>query len=504
MTRRTLLVALLLLLPGAVQTSLGQVPEIRGAAAVPAAAGIESALGGLTGRLSQRLERLAASGSFTGELLVTAQEGIRLSQTFGGQSPGDIYAVGSVTKSLTAVAMLLLAQRGQLDLGDPLARFFPEVEPSRLQKDGRQVTLDHLLSHTSGLDGLRLLPTWASDRPDAAVARMLASAHLGAVPGVRRQYSNEGYVLLGEVIRRTTGESYEAYVRKAICGPLGLGDTGIVIEPRKRSRLAPGMVASAWSLHPSLSLFPYRLEKGYAWPGESAGGMRSTVTDLDHFLRGALAGPLLAPSWREQLRVGALPDRPRFGRGFINTRVDELLGDITWHNGELSPLGFQSFAGMFLDRSVVVVVLANVDSSAGDLTDIVLAALQGEAAPPLARLTADRLFNSSRVLYLGPVAAAAVLLIVAVRSLRLLRRFSERVTAAASVLAFVAVGLMEERTPVFAGGLVLAGALSGWLLLRPPRSPLELGSPRTLASLLAGLIALFVCGCAVVIRGLLA
>ncbi|WP_292000401.1 serine hydrolase [Caldivirga sp.] len=149
-------------------------------------------------------------------------------------TPRTTYGIGSITKSFTALAVLKLAEEGKLSLQDPVERYVP----LRLRPMGEPVLIHHLLTHSSGIPALGyaeafingvlgLEETWLPlATPDDVIAFMRESEDWAiAKPGERFFYLNEGYVLLGYIIRKVTGLPYEDYVSKLILKPLGMSRT---------------------------------------------------------------------------------------------------------------------------------------------------------------------------------------------------------------------------------------------------------------------------------------
>lgn len=150
-------------------------------------------------------------------------------------TPDTLYGIGSVTKSFTALAVLKLAEEGNLSLDDPVARYLPF--PYRPK--GQTVRLHHLLSHTAGLPALaygeaiirhangiggKYLPIGGPK--DILTFMDGAEAWEEAAPGERWFYFNEGYAILGLIIEQVSGKPYAEYLREVILAPLGMHRSG--------------------------------------------------------------------------------------------------------------------------------------------------------------------------------------------------------------------------------------------------------------------------------------
>lgn len=195
-------------------------------------------------------------------------------------TPGTIYRIASLTKQFTAAAVLHLADAGRLSLDDPLERWVPEFSTG-----GQRVLLKHLLNHTSGIPNYYGFPGWQEIRPRrmghdearSAMRDLVADEPFDFEPGAGHRYSNTGYDLLGDVVERASGMTYEEYVRSRITGPLGLENvTACPREKIVRGRARGydhrdgdhegGELVNAFRISPSI-LF-------------SSGGLCSTVGDL--------------------------------------------------------------------------------------------------------------------------------------------------------------------------------------------------------------------------------
>src|SRR5690242_9342169 len=124
--------------------------------------------------------------------------------------PDMVFRLGSITKQFTAVSILMLAEQGKLSLSDDLTKFFPDY-PTR----GRTITVEHLLTHTSGIKSYTSIPAWLSMwRRDMTVAELIdlfKNEPADFEPGTRWSYNNSGYILLGAIIEKVSGLSYEQF-----------------------------------------------------------------------------------------------------------------------------------------------------------------------------------------------------------------------------------------------------------------------------------------------------
>ncbi len=209
-----------------------------------------------------------------------------------------VYLWFSMTKLVTATAVLQLADRGQLDLDSPVVSLVPEF-PER--DGGSRVTSRHLLSHSAGL--ANPIPVgWVrpADAPaedlDAFTARLLKKhARLRAEPGSRASYSNLGYLVLGGVIQAASGAPYVEYVRAQLLEPLGMTTTDFVYRADMAPRAATGyhprfnVSTPLLRLMTPAGIFDHRVGKFWALSrfcvqGAPYGGLIGTVSDAARFL----------------------------------------------------------------------------------------------------------------------------------------------------------------------------------------------------------------------------
>jgi CubicO group peptidase (beta-lactamase class C family) len=248
----------------------------------------------------------------------------------------DLFAIASMTKPFTAVAVALLVEEGRITFDDPVEKHLPEfrdlwtiveetTEPTRrvLEPSPRPITVRDLLAHTSGLEPVKPLdPHWTLGE----VARLLARAPLRFAPGSRWEYSDSGYFVLGRIVEVVTDEPFPAYVQRRILAPLGMQDTTFCLSPEQRTRLAlcyrydPAGGQLVPTLPPASFGDPTDATRG----PNPAGGLFSTAADLaplyqmllkggEHggrrFLRAETVAELLRP------QTGTLPVRPGFAWG---------------------------------------------------------------------------------------------------------------------------------------------------------------------------------------------
>jgi CubicO group peptidase (beta-lactamase class C family) len=158
----------------------------------------------------------ATAGILVGDTCVTAAHGVTNVEHPAPVSPASLFQVGSISKTFTSAAVMVLVQAGKLALDDPVARFLPELGATT-GLDLEAITVERTLSHQSGFDGDHLFV--AREWDDLAALR---DARRLFVPGTGFSYSNAGFSIAGAVVARIVGTTFEAFVRERLLRPLGL------------------------------------------------------------------------------------------------------------------------------------------------------------------------------------------------------------------------------------------------------------------------------------------
>ena len=308
-------------------------------------------------RMEQLIQSRVADRSFMGAVLVARGDQVILSKGFGSanlewnvpNTPGTKFRLGSVTKQFTAAAILLLAERGKLALEDPVRKHWPDAPAA-----WDVITIYHLLTHTSGIPNFTNYPeymqTWkfAPTTSEKAIG-YFRDKPLDFAPGERMNYSNSGYVLLGYIVERVSGQSYPTFVRENIFKPLGMNDSGYDVN----AAILPNRAAGYTSGPKGFANAPY---VDMTIPG-GAGALYSTVEDLLRWTQGLFGGKLLKP---ESLARMTTPNKNNYAFGLT---VSTAGGRKTiQHNGAIE--GFNSHLTYFPDSRVTVAVLANVNGNA--------------------------------------------------------------------------------------------------------------------------------------------
>ena len=287
------------------------------------------------------------------------------------------FAWFSITKVFTATAVMQLAESGRVDLDVPVCRYLPE---SSLSRDGREATVRQLLSHSTGL--ANPIPiTWIhpagepSPDLDSLVDRLVGVApNLEFEPGQKSSYSNLGYLLLGQIIERTSGEHYEDYVKRHLLEPLRAEATGFAWSEGAATgyqrRWSPTGLAARWMLDARFfgeSSDGYWALRPFIVDGPPYGGLQGPVRDLLRLGQMVLAGGkaerghvLGEASLRSMLSPASDSKGRALGVG-LGWHIGREDGhDFAYHLGGGG--GYRSEIRVYPDLGYAVAVLANETS----------------------------------------------------------------------------------------------------------------------------------------------
>lgn len=315
----------------------------------------------------QFLDRLAAADAFSGAVLV-AHHGQPIFTGAYGQANQRYsvlnrtetrFGIASVGKMFTGVAIAQLAERGKLRFDRPVGEYLPGYpEPV-----ASGVTVHHLLTHTSGL-GCIFTPNYQSVMTDVrtidSFLPFVGEEPLAFTPGTGFQYSNAGFILLGAIVERLTGQSYYDYVAGEIFDPAGMTESGFF----ETDEVAPNVAMGYTRLDEAYQFHLGRLRENIyriGARGSSAGGAYSTVGDLFRFTRALLEHRLLSPAMTELVTRGqvemAHTNGERYGYGFISGTA--LGRKVVGHSGGCE--GCSAHVEIYPEQGYTAVVLSNYD-----------------------------------------------------------------------------------------------------------------------------------------------
>ncbi len=306
-------------------------------------------------------------------------------------SPDMVFRVGSVTKEFTAAGVLKLVEAGRLALDDPVEKYLPDFPTG-----GRRVTIEQLLTHTSGIRSYTDMPGWfgarmREDRTPREVEALFDREPFDFEPGKGWHYDNSGYVLLGEILEKVTGKPYADLVTETIFRPLGMNDTRYGSD----APIVPKRVAGYVKTLDGVVNAPFlSMTQPYA-----AGALVSTVDDLARWHRALDSGEILSPeSVRRMWTPVRLPDGTdtRYGFGWIVWTLDGH--PVVEHGGGIN--GFQTANLRLPDERIYVAVLSNCGGCA-DPRALALSAATRLAGRPWAERPAAKASTAALDRYAG-------------------------------------------------------------------------------------------------------
>jgi CubicO group peptidase (beta-lactamase class C family) len=322
-------------------------------------------------RMEQVVQSYVSADRFMGSVLVARGSEIILDKGYGyanlewevPNSPSTKFRLGSITKQFTAASILLLEERGKLSVGDPVKKYMPDA-PAAWDK----ITIYNLLTHTSGIPSFTGFPDYASLEPFPTTPEQLVKRFrdkpLDFQPGEKWSYSNSGYVLLGYLIEKVSGESYERFVQDNIFVPLGMKDSGYdsnsAIIPHRAAGYSPGPNGpeNAGYINMTVPL--------------SAGGLYSTADDLLRWEQGLFGGKLLSSASFQKMTT---PFKNDYACGLgVHTANGRKVIE---HGGGIE--GFNTMLAYYPEDKLGVVVLSNINGpSTGDIASKLAAVAHGE------------------------------------------------------------------------------------------------------------------------------
>jgi CubicO group peptidase (beta-lactamase class C family) len=343
--------------------------------AVPAHTGIV-APGATAAAIDSYINELVAQGQFSGAILVAHNGKVMLSQGYGmadneqqiANTPQTRFRLASLTKPFTAIAVLMLHAEGKLNINDTVCLYIQPCPPA-----WQPVTIRHLLSHTSGIPNYTdffdfELSEMQNTTPDELIGRF-RNLPLNYEPGSMYYYNNSGYVLLGVIIERASGQSYEDFLRANIFEPLNMENTGYDHNVNFIHNQAIGY-STVGIEAPFIDVSTLH----------AAGSLYSTVEDMYRWEQALHDNYLLPRSLREEMftpvhygygygwRIGTLFNRPAMSHpGFIN--------------------GFSNYMVRFPTTETFIIVCSNLEvapaqSMAQHIASLIFQPPEAQTPPP--------------------------------------------------------------------------------------------------------------------------
>ena len=270
--------------------------------------------------------------------------------------PEHVFRIGSVTKQFTSAAIMMLVDEGKLAVTDPITKFLPDY-PTQ----GKVITVEHLLTHTSGIQSYTDMPAWrARWREDLTVPELIdifKNEPMQFAPGARWRYNNSGYILLGAIIEKVSGKAYADFMRERIFAPLGMTHTRYDVTEDVIPQRAAGYAKTGDRIVNAQFL---SMTQPYA-----AGALVSTVDDLATWDAALTAGRVIkAASLARSFTSFALVSGSEtgYGYGWGISRYDGRA--VQAHGGGIP--GFRAHVVRIPSDGVYVAVLSNLAAAEPD------------------------------------------------------------------------------------------------------------------------------------------
>ena len=325
-------------------------------------------------RVDALLAKYHDLGLFNGTVLVADRGEVLLRKGYGfanmewdiANTPDTKFRLGSVTKQFTAALVMQMVDRGEIDLGAPITRYLPDYPADT----GNRITIHHLLNHTSGIVGYTELPAFgASSRTAYAPAKFadefFARLDLLFEPGTKYSYNNSAYFLLGVILEKISGKTYERLLQERILSPLGMQDSGYDSTRPLLSKRAAGYDKRFDGSYVNTSFLDMSLP--YA-----AGSLYSTVDDLYKWDQALYTDKVMSPASKAKMFT---PGLFNYGYGWIIRQQDGVT--TIEHGGGIN--GFNTLLTRNPDSKRVIVLLNNTGGAPLDaMANGVRAVLDGK------------------------------------------------------------------------------------------------------------------------------
>src|SRR4051812_9283014 len=333
--------------------------------------------------LESFIDHFAREHEFAGTILVQENANPKYARSFGLADrafnvPADSttrYRIASITKLFTSVLILQLRDEGKLDLNGSIKKYLPDYSA----EGGDEITIHHLLNHTSGLPQYDNVSSYQEafdngveqyQKPirSEELLKRCCSGKLSDKPGSKFNYNNADYFVLGRIIEQLDGKSYEKALADRLLRPLGLKDTGMLHWDAIVDRLAPTYFFRD-DTKTLVNDMPVYYENWYA-----AAGMYSTVTDLLTFADALYGGRLVRPESLEKLLAPGL-DEYGYGLWSYSFTREGKKYKVAKRPG--SVMGANTVLYRLLDRNSTIIILANtnrtdLDVFAQKIADVVV------------------------------------------------------------------------------------------------------------------------------------
>jgi CubicO group peptidase (beta-lactamase class C family) len=320
-------------------------------------------------KLNELLSAYSKLNEFNGVALVSENGKILLNKGYGyknveAQEPNNeqtIFQIGSITKQFTSTIILKLEEEGKLSTSDKISKYFPDFP------NGNEITVFNLLTHTSGIanytNDVEFMKSEAvKPTTESKILALFKDKKLDFEPNTKYRYSNSGYMLLGYIIQKVTGKSYENVVREYIFGPLQMTHSGFDFVHLNDPNKATGY----FSIDGKNSTISTLVDSSVSF---SAGAIYTTTADLYKWHNGISGNDIVK---RTSIEKAFTPFKNKYGFGW---NIDSLNGKrAVMHGGGI--FGFNANFARIEQDNISIVLLNNVGNpKLSDITKDIFAIL---------------------------------------------------------------------------------------------------------------------------------
>ena len=316
------------------------------------------------GEIKEKLDSIVKGRYKVGLIVGITWRGKRYTFPYGIKSLEDevppdgdtVFEIGSITKTFTAVILAQMYLDGEISLNDPASKYLPSDKVMLPEAERKVITIKHLAVHTSGIPSMpsnagefREIENPFKDYSIEKFYQFLSSCKLEFPPGTRHKYSNSGYGLLGHILARASGKSYERILHEKVFDPLEMKNSSLVLASEQMKNLAAG----------------YDLKKNRKsnWTArevlQGSGFIKSTLNDMFNYLEAAMG--LKSTCLDRAFKLATSPVQEGYPGseiclGWYIERIKNGIKVIS-HSGSTG--GYYAFIGFDLSRTTGVIVLCN-------------------------------------------------------------------------------------------------------------------------------------------------
>ncbi|QHT70879.1 beta-lactamase family protein [Rhodocytophaga rosea] len=254
----------------------------------------------LISKVDEYMQSQVNANQFSGSILMAQQGKVLVSKGYGmadqdkkiTNTSATIFRLGSITKQFTATAIMQLQEKGKLNVQDPICNYFDNCPQA-----WKPIIIHHLLTHTSGIVNYTKLPQHKQlmSQPISVpkLIDLFINQPLEFTPGEKFDYSNSGYIVLGYIIEKVSGNTYEGYVRENLLNKIAMKHSGYEHESNDVPNRAVGYTTNEGKVEKAL---PIHMSYPYA-----AGALYSTVEDLYEWDQGLYSEKILSAKSLESM-----------------------------------------------------------------------------------------------------------------------------------------------------------------------------------------------------------